>query len=976
MKIYFIITLVIFSFVTNLVAQKISYVNYGTNEGLPQSQVTSIVQDKQGYLWVGTLGGLAKFNGKDFETYSSESGLLNNRVRSLSIIDEVIWVGHDRGVSRIKKGKIDKWYLPDFQNANIITNIFSFKGRIIISTRGLGLCEFKNNQIVKLKVNSKSISSSYIISASVYNSKIYISSENGLLETSDLINFKPVEAVNKYFISDFQWFKDELFFTTYDKGCFKYDKSKKSLSQIKLNSNTNNFSEIFIDSYSNKWFVSADGLFQLNNYNKVINYLAENGLSTTVTALFEDEDQNIWLGSGGKGLLTFPSENIRYYNTTTGFPSDLITNINQDSKGVLWFSTFDGGGFSLTKRRELIRQVKSVKCIWTSALEVNNANWFGTEVGLICYSKGREKLIVDKNLPIGKVTSLFKVSSSKMYIGGIDGISVYNSGQITKLQSPNNTGEFLGIIRDLNFIDNVLYCATDKGIAIYQNNQFKFLKGVSNTAYCIEKDANSTIWIGTDDGLYSLKKGILKKSIFASEPASNFIIFLNYFKDNLFIGTNNGVFIHNVRLNKYKHLSKQEGLIDLESNINSSFIDENGDFWHGSASGVVESKLGKINFNVKKPYLVLKRLLVNQQDTIYKKYSKSINELGVPSKLVLPFTKNNITIELDAVVMNNHDLKFQYWIEGLDIKWSNPSKNSTFNFSSLPAGEYVLHLRSVIGKDAFSNEIVFPLIIRLPFYKTWWFILSAFIFVLLTFYIGLKEKIKRERQKNYNESLELKSKLMALEQKSLNASMNRHFIFNSLNSIQYFINSQDRISANRYLTNFAKLIRKNLDSTVEEGSMISLSQELEGLELYLSLEAMRFKNRFEYEINVDDIDTESIKVPSMLLQPFIENSIIHGILPIEEKLGRITINVNLIGKILQIQIDDNGVGIEQSIQLKKQVIGDHKSQGMEITSKRIDLIKRLSNQSFELIGPFQIYDENRLINGSRVLLKIPVENLD
>ena len=158
--------------------------------------------------------------------------------------------------------------------------------------------------------------------------------------------------------------------------------------------------------------------------------------------------------------------------------------------------------------------------------------------------------------------------------------------------------------------------------------------------------------------------------------------------------------------------------------------------------------------------------------------------------------------------------------------------------------------------------------------------------------------------------------------------------------------------------------------------MISLSQELEGLELYLSLEAMRFKNRFEYEINVDDIDTESIKVPSMLLQPFIENSIIHGILPIEEKLGRITINVNLIGKILQIQIDDNGVGIEQSIQLKKQVIGDHKSQGMEITSKRIDLIKRLSNQSFELIGPFQIYDENRLINGSRVLLKIPVENLD
>ena len=197
-----------------------------------------------------------------------------------------------------------------------------------------------------------------------------------------------------------------------------------------------------------------------------------------------------------------------------------------------------------------------------------------------------------------------------------------------------------------------------------------------------------------------------------------------------------------------------------------------------------------------------------------------------------------------------------------------------------------------------------------------------------------------------------------------------------MNSIQYFINSQDRISANRYLTNFAKLIRKNLDSTVEAGSMISLSQELEGLELYLSLEAMRFKDRFDYEIIIEDIDSESIKVPSMLLQPFIENSIIHGILPNETIKGKITIDIRTEENILIIQLDDNGVGIENSVSSKKGEKGDHKSQGMEITSKRIDLIKKLSNQRFELIGPFQVTDENRLINGTRVLLKIPFENFE
>ena len=178
------------------------------------------------------------------------------------------------------------------------------------------------------------------------------------------------------------------------------------------------------------------------------------------------------------------------------------------------------------------------------------------------------------------------------------------------------------------------------------------------------------------------------------------------------------------------------------------------------------------------------------------------------------------------------------------------------------------------------------------------------------------------------------------------------------------------------MTNFAKLIRKNLDSTVEAGSMIPLSLELEGLELYLSLEAMRFKDRFEYEINIDNIDTESIKVPSMMLQPFVENSIIHGILPNETVKGKIKIDIKAEGNILIIQLDDNGVGIDQSVGSKKTEKGDQKSQGMEITSKRIDLIKKLSNQRFELIGPFQVTDENRTINGTRVLLKIPFENFE
>jgi LytS/YehU family sensor histidine kinase len=207
--------------------------------------------------------------------------------------------------------------------------------------------------------------------------------------------------------------------------------------------------------------------------------------------------------------------------------------------------------------------------------------------------------------------------------------------------------------------------------------------------------------------------------------------------------------------------------------------------------------------------------------------------------------------------------------------------------------------------------------------------------------------------------------------------MNRHFIFNSLNSIQYFINTQDRKSANQFLTNFAQLIRKNLDSS-EEGNMVTLVQEIERINLYLSLEQMRFNKRFVYSIDCpEEIDQEAIIIPAMMLQPFIENSIIHGILPNEEKEGKITVTFSIEQpSTLVIQIDDNGVGIEHSMNSKVKYDGDHKSQGMEITSKRIDLLKKISSNEFDLIGPVQLENENRLINGTRVTLKFYIEHLE
>jgi sensor histidine kinase YesM len=220
------------------------------------------------------------------------------------------------------------------------------------------------------------------------------------------------------------------------------------------------------------------------------------------------------------------------------------------------------------------------------------------------------------------------------------------------------------------------------------------------------------------------------------------------------------------------------------------------------------------------------------------------------------------------------------------------------------------------------------------------------------------------------------SRLRELEQQSLNASMNRHFIFNALNSIQYFINTSDKLSANKYLTQFAKLIRKNLDSSAEGERNVTLQEEIDRLKLYLSLESMRFKDKFTFSFEIDaSIDPEELEVPSMLFQPFIENSIIHGILPQSHRMGEIVFRATREVDNIVFVIEDNGIGYEHSIR-HKTPDGDHKSKGMSITSSRIDLLRQISGKSLQLIGPVELKNDADESIGTRVTIKIQDNSLE
>lgn len=224
----------------------------------------------------------------------------------------------------------------------------------------------------------------------------------------------------------------------------------------------------------------------------------------------------------------------------------------------------------------------------------------------------------------------------------------------------------------------------------------------------------------------------------------------------------------------------------------------------------------------------------------------------------------------------------------------------------------------------------------------WWTLTIIFLLVLVSTLIGLGayfvlQKIRKRKD------LQLENRITLLEQKTLQGMMNPHFIFNVLNTIQYFINQENSTEANKILTIFARLMRKHLEICLK--STITLTEEIEYLSLYLALEKIRFNEKMDYTVNIqNNIDPEEIALPPMLIQPFVENAIWHGIIPKESK-GLINLDFTLQDNELQIKIIDDGIGISNS---KNKKSSSHISRGLELIQERVRLLNKLSGKKISI----------------------------
>lgn len=337
----------------------------------------------------------------------------------------------------------------------------------------------------------------------------------------------------------------------------------------------------------------------------------------------------------------------------------------------------------------------------------------------------------------------------------------------------------------------------------------------------------------------------------------------------------------------------------------------------------------------------------------------------------LAYDQNYLLINYGGAAYSNAEkLQYSFMLEGLDTRWRFTDQTSV-QYTTLPPGSYTFRVRTM-NKDGIWSEddAVMTFHIAPPFWQTWWFLalMSLLLFVSVGLVLLLSvQRVKRKEQ----EKVAINKKIAEIELQALRAQMNPHFFFNTLSSIQHYITTNDNDQALKYMSKFAKLMRRIMDNSRK--GVISIREELDALKLYLELESLRFKGKFDFELNVEaSIDVHYDQIPAMLIQPYVENAILHGIMYKEDK-GQITISLSRANEVIKAVVEDNGVGRARAREIKASKNATHQSSGMDITRERLEILNAANNSNLS-VNIIDLTDAQGNATGTRVEVFVPASD--
>jgi ligand-binding sensor domain-containing protein len=985
---------------------------------IPSNALESITIDKDGNIWLASLGsGIFKFDPATatFTQYrhsDKDSNSISANWVSVVFADNAgnIWVGSGNGLDRInpKTGKITRYRSeknnPRSISANPVFSVYQDRQGTIWVGTGTIYGPDKNDPWVGGLNRLDDINGKFTRyvhdpndSATLINNKvraIYESSDGTFwvgtagdgLHTMDRKtgkfvrhSFDPADpeklsrpaltgdeyAMITFITEDRQ---HGIWIGTTDNGLSHYDPHSKITTRFGIERE-------YEEDYSQRdawaaycsnegvlWFSSLMGtLYRVDPLNiKIPFYLTDAG---EINGFYEDRDGTLWLASVQGGLVQLDA-NRKFFKRYVHDPrdrnslaNDTIFNITEDSYGNIWLATLGSGLEQYVKRENKF---------------IHHAHEPGNE----------------QSLSNNHVVHVYEDKNKNLWVGTFWGLNLLD-------RSKNSFRHYLfypedSMATEKNIVSCIIQDKRNKywvgsfaggGLHLLNADDGKFqtyLKGTSITR--VYEDSQNRIWVAGLEGLFYYDMPNDRFVRFTDPVGLNQLIDIkSVIEDNsgnLWLNTTNTIIKINQRRDVVSTYDNHFG-IRYNMPYGVSYKGRTGDLYFSAESGYYSINPEIFNRESSPPMIAISNFRISNKDVLANKGGSLKSSVVNTNHIKLDYNQNVFSFDFAAIdFVDPKANRHFYMLENYDKTWNTADFERRAIYFNVPPGNYTFRVRAVNAYGKWAERAITIEIVP-AWWNTWWFRIAglltaiAIIYMVMRWRLQEKFRLQVERADREKKLSELQHRTSQLEMHALRAQMNPHFLFNSLNSINRFIIQNNTDQASAYLTKFSRLMRLILQNSQNE--LVPLENELDALKLYLELEAVRFDHHFTYNIKIDEhLDIGAVKVPPLIVQPYAENAIWHGLMHKEEK-GHLLIEILKEEDFLIFRIIDDGIGRQKAAELKSKSASTHKSMGMKITADRISNMKQKHpNQNYIRITDLVLADGTPA--GTSVEIKISLQH--
>ena len=932
-KIYFIFVF-LFSVLLVAKAQNPFITNYTITDGLPSNEILCTYQDRNGFMWFGTKAGVVRFDGNNFLQFTKEDGLSDAPVlRMKEDFEGRLWFFNwDGSINYYSNNKIfsrentplldelktNFYFIDFFQDKDSTLYFYNPKSEVFV---------VKNNELIDYNryvydKNKFNVRLSYLNKTS--DNKFVLWSAAGVFQLEnidDTLQQIPLESLplKVYRKSETESIEIDL------QGNIHLFRDTKVIRKNILQLETRLINSIVIDKNNFIWISSYDeGIYCYKDDSMVLHLPIRKPQN-----LILDNENNIWTVSNISGIFKINLDILKYkFIGNAVFEGKGITDLASSNQEGVWGTNGEALFYILDKKR-FSRKISIGGNIFDNIYQLKNNSVILSGIGI--------NMVIINDVVIDNEKKKFNFKSyRKLGLRGGKRIAIDSSekllyspinDQLLKINLNDFSSRIVkfkrGQIKNVFFNKkNELIVNADKnyiyGDSIYLAKLYQRFNGQEILSHLVIDQGNEILSIQGGDIYLIHQSDYYNLTENLSSQIDYQIKNIIYDGTTLFFFTTKTVYFISNLLDIVKGKPIKLSRLNIELNTINDIYCQDNTLYIASEDGLTFIPVNEcVNTKVKLPKSYFCNVLLDD-----KKYD-------FHSETVKLKSNKRLSIEFSSLNYSSIPSNYSYMLEGVDENWINGTETKVV-YLNLAPGKYTFKLRSRKNREKYSTPeelsiIVNPTLIQRPITKL--VILLALIFVVFIIIRGFyRQKIKKKETDHL---------LTTLEHKALQSMMNPHFIFNALGSIQGYLLQNKSVEAGTYLSQFARLIRQNMNSL--KSNSICIDDEIDRLRNYLELEKLRMNDKFNFIIEVDeDLDSYDIYIPSMVIQPFVENAIWHGISTVK-KDGLIKVIFNYIDeKSIEVLVEDNGVGIRDAETDPKTEHG--LNMGVELTKKRLKLI--------------------------------------